>query len=454
MKKNNISKHLLMFSTIITISLNSIVLLPIKSFAKEEYRLELFSQMADKVTSLYYKEAIVGLDIIDDIYKDPIFLENISKGLENDIEIKNYLLDRGFDNQKIAEIMVFVNKIFPSIEQLSSEDEGNNIIEKIIKTSLVNEDGTLSYLEYEEDIKIFGTELYELMPKPFKDDFDIFFETEEEKRDAMIKIVVEYIYSGHGKSTYNEASKEYVDLELKANDNFIENVNKSLKKDIFNDKDRRAVNIFLKALEETIKSKDLDRVYSDLSSVLNLVETNYLKEKREENIEKDFEENKDNKNIKKAEEKQLNRAETLKLALTIIDIELEEYTGEFEDIDKDDFYADYIGTGKSIGVINGYIDNTFRPEEKVTRSEMMSMLSNAVESVYGEIKLTEIEIDELLKDFKYEKDISPWVREQTARLVKIGAIDAGYSEKFGAGEMITRDEVMKIIDSIETLKNQ
>lgn len=454
MRKNKILRPFAMFSTIVTISLNSIILSPIESFAKEEYRLELFSQMADKVTSLYYKEAIVGLDIIDDIYNDPMLLENIDKGLEKDPQVRKYLLDRGFNTQKIAEVMSFVNNTFPSLKQIASEEESNNMIGKIVKTTLINEDGTLSYLEYDEDIKRFGTELYELMPKPFKDDFNTYFETEEEKRDAMIKIVVEYIYSGHGKGIYNELTMDYINLELISNNDFIENVNSTLKKDILNEDDKKAIDIFLKALEETIKSKDLDRVYSDLSSVLNLVETNYVKENREANMEKDFQEKDKNENVKKAEVKQLNRAETLKLALTIIDIDLEEYTGEFEDIDKDDFYADYIGTGKSIGVINGYIDNTFRPEEKVTRSEMMSMLSNTVESIYGEIKLTEIEIDELLKDFKYEKNMSDWVRLPTAKLVKIGAINSNYSEKFGTDELITRDEAMKIIDNIESLKNQ
>ncbi len=446
MNKKQILKYLILCSTVCTISVGSIILNPIDAFAKEEYSLELFSQLADKVTKLYYKEAVVGLDIINDIYSGEMLIKNVEHGLKMDKETNDYLLEQGFDLEKIVEISGFINQFFPKVEQVVEKSETDNMTKRLINTVLVNEDGTLNYSDYDADIKKLGTDLYEMMPDGFQNKLDKHFETDEQKRDAMIKIVSEYILAGHGKGIYSEDKKEYIDLVLEINEDFTKNVNAILEINLLNDKDTKSINIFLKALEKTIKEKDLDRVYSDISSVLKVIDTNFINENREVNIASNFEEVDIKHKVKNLEEKQLDRAETLKIMLEAVDVELEEYNGEFTDVDKDNFYADYIGTGKSIGLINGYIDNTFRPKDKVNRSAMMSILSNTVEYIYGDINLTEAQINALLKDFKYDDGIKQWARPSVAKLVSLDLLDSNYQGQFGTDEFITRDEVISIVN--------
>lgn len=443
MKMKKISKFFIILCLILTST---------NTFAQEiDYKLEFFNQLADKVTSLYLKEAIVGLDVVEDIYGDEKLLENIENRLNKDYKTKEYLLDRGFNEEKIKEIMLFINDIFPTVENITEKDKNTeNIIKQLIVSTLVEKDATLNYSKYEKDISALGTEFYNVMPKGVKDTFEQHFKTDCQKSDAMIKILVEYIYSGHGRGVYDIETKDYINLSLRVDDEFIKNVNKAFGFELLNEDVKKSLNIFLGGLEDTIKQEKLDRVYSDLASVLNLIDTNITKEQREENMETDFEDTrvKDDLEQSSVREKNINRAEILKLSLSMIKLEPKKYDGEFKDIEKDDFYADYIATGKSIGLISGYKDNTFRPKSKVTRSEMMSIISNSMNYVYGEVKLTESEIEFLLRDFKYRDNIEVWAREHTAKLVHLNLIDRNYTEKFGEDELVTRSEAMSLIDKI------
>lgn len=441
MKMQKMLKRIVVLVTAFTITILSTMPLTQEVFANEEYRLELFNQLADKVTSLYYKEAIVGLKVLDEIYSDPNLILSIEKYLDQDIETKNYLLERGFDQNKISEIINFIDNIFPSIEDVKNEDD-RNIIKKLIKTALVEENKTLSFTDYDEDIKLFGKSLYEILPSGVSDTFDMYFETEEEKIDATIKIVIEFIYNGHGKVSYNENTKEYVDLKLTINDKFINNVNDTLGIEILNEKSKRSINIFLRALEETIKANKLEKVYSDISLVLNLVDTNYDMVSRDENIPQMV-------NSRGIEEKDITRAEILKLTLGLLELESAEYTGEFKDVKSEDFYSGYIGKAKSIGIINGYKDNTFRPNDKVTIAETISIISRAVEYSHGNKALSLKQTDNALKNLKHSDKIEPWARESVAKLVILGFIESDYSGEFGRDIFLNREEAIKLIDKIK-----
>ena len=45
----------------------------------------------------------------------------------------------------------------------------------------------------------------------------------------------------------------------------------------------------------------------------------------------------------------------------------------FNDVSKSEWYSDYIGYLSKYGIIKGYSDNTFRPNNNVTRAEFVAM---------------------------------------------------------------------------------
>lgn len=78
----------------------------------------------------------------------------------------------------------------------------------------------------------------------------------------------------------------------------------------------------------------------------------------------------------------VNRAEALKIILmgAGITVDGESNAGIlFSDVDSSDWYFDYVSTAVSLGIVQGYNDGTFKPEQTVNRAEAMKMLLAAAE---------------------------------------------------------------------------
>ena len=57
----------------------------------------------------------------------------------------------------------------------------------------------------------------------------------------------------------------------------------------------------------------------------------------------------------------------------------EEYQGLFPDVTADKWYALYVEAAKELGLINGYEDGTFRPEQNITRAEACTIVNNTIQ---------------------------------------------------------------------------
>ena len=72
------------------------------------------------------------------------------------------------------------------------------------------------------------------------------------------------------------------------------------------------------------------------------------------------------------------RAEVAVFLVRVLDMEsqLGTGTGTFSDVDTAAWYADAVEllADPSVGILNGYPDGTYRPENPMTRAEMASLL--------------------------------------------------------------------------------
>ncbi|MEK9160017.1 MAG: S-layer homology domain-containing protein [Patescibacteria group bacterium] len=78
----------------------------------------------------------------------------------------------------------------------------------------------------------------------------------------------------------------------------------------------------------------------------------------------------------------VNRAEALKIILmgAGVTVDGESNAGIlFSDVDSSDWYFDYVSTAVSLGIVQGYNDGTFKPEQTVNRAEAMKILLAAAE---------------------------------------------------------------------------
>jgi hypothetical protein len=74
----------------------------------------------------------------------------------------------------------------------------------------------------------------------------------------------------------------------------------------------------------------------------------------------------------------VNRAEALKIILEGNKVEVPESvdTTNFTDVKTSDWFAKYVETGRTLGIINGNPDGSYAPERTVTRGEFLKILLN------------------------------------------------------------------------------
>jgi len=92
----------------------------------------------------------------------------------------------------------------------------------------------------------------------------------------------------------------------------------------------------------------------------------------------------------------INRAETTKVMIEYFDIDLlEDFDAveEFPDVAEGEWYTEYIYTAREAGIVTGYGDGLFRPEQTVSRAEMLKIFieTSGVDYSGAEVMITEEE---------------------------------------------------------------
>lgn len=81
----------------------------------------------------------------------------------------------------------------------------------------------------------------------------------------------------------------------------------------------------------------------------------------------------------------INRAEALKVVFEALDVEISQdpYQSIFWDVPYNAWFTQYVYTALELGVVQGYSDKSFRPENIVTRAEALKMLLETGKIVNG-----------------------------------------------------------------------
>jgi len=135
----------------------------------------------------------------------------------------------------------------------------------------------------------------------------------------------------------------------------------------------------------------------------------------------------------------VNRAEALKIILsgTSVDApELDLYELPFSDLVDDGWYLPYINTAYELGIVSGYSDDSFAPEQTVNLAEALKMLALA----------TNADIDYELTDAPYE-DVAAdaWFAPYVAYAKDLNLIEPEDDGLLYPGKTLSRAELSEII---------
>lgn len=89
-------------------------------------------------------------------------------------------------------------------------------------------------------------------------------------------------------------------------------------------------------------------------------------------------------------------------------------TNNFSDVKAGSWYASYVGTAYSYGIVNGRTATTFDPEGTITRQEAAAMVARAAKLCGMDTELETYEILNVLAQFGDYMSIGEWARESMA----------------------------------------
>lgn len=126
----------------------------------------------------------------------------------------------------------------------------------------------------------------------------------------------------------------------------------------------------------------------------------------------------------------------------------------FKDVPKGKWYYEYVMKCASLGIVNGYGDGNFGPNNPATREEVAVMIRKIVEAIgsFNSQPLPQINSStskaELAKIYKDSASISSWSRDYVLFCNKLSIMIGDENKNFSPKADITRAECAKIIYDI------
>ncbi len=147
-----------------------------------------------------------------------------------------------------------------------------------------------------------------------------------------------------------------------------------------------------------------------------------------------------------APESSMTRAELVTLLSRIAGADvtgMESKASELIDIERNSWYADYVGWAVDCGVVKGYDDKTFRPNNPISRQEIAVLTVRFLKMIDLDI-LAENPIDK----FKDQEDVAEWAAGDVEVLRTTGLIEGDDNGYFNPVKTATRAEISMIMSRL------
>lgn len=118
------------------------------------------------------------------------------------------------------------------------------------------------------------------------------------------------------------------------------------------------------------------------------------------------------------------------------------YIEKFSDVNSEAYYANFVTWAEKNGIVKGYQDGSFRPDNNINREEMAAMIYRYIE--YKEIAIN----DKPMMAFSDIQDISEWAVNSVEKLQRSEIINGKLDNKYMPADFTTRAEVATVLDRL------
>lgn len=151
-------------------------------------------------------------------------------------------------------------------------------------------------------------------------------------------------------------------------------------------------------------------------------------------------------------ERNITRAEFA--ALVVRALGLNTVTGGtyFNDVNGSDWFSGVVGAAVKANIINGYEDNTFRPNQSITREELAAMVVRALDYAGAKPDVSSDRQAELLAKFKDANQIV-WGQQELAQAIEAGIVDGITDNTIAPRSQATRAQSAAMLKRLLTKAN-
>ncbi len=137
----------------------------------------------------------------------------------------------------------------------------------------------------------------------------------------------------------------------------------------------------------------------------------------------------------------ITRAEFAAIIVRGLGLKPETDSTAFSDVKATEWYSSAIHTAHAYGLIDGYNDGTFRPNDKITREQAMAILAKAMKLTGLQAKLLAQSAEEALQTFGDAAAIAAWAKNGVADAVQAGIVSGRSADTLAPKGFMTRAEV-------------
>ena len=120
----------------------------------------------------------------------------------------------------------------------------------------------------------------------------------------------------------------------------------------------------------------------------------------------------------------------------------------FSDVSKNDWYYDAVSIAYEYGIISGYGNGIFGPNDKITHEQAMVMVAQAMRITKLKADFKSGEAEQLIASYGDFKNASSWSKNSIALCVKTGVVPDGSGKLAAPKDNITRAEVAVIVQRL------
>ncbi|MGQ9533299.1 MAG: S-layer homology domain-containing protein [Desulfotomaculales bacterium] len=122
----------------------------------------------------------------------------------------------------------------------------------------------------------------------------------------------------------------------------------------------------------------------------------------------------------------------------------------FSDVPANAWYAGVVAAAAKAGIVKGFEDGTFRPDEPITREQVAAMVTRALAVAGKEVTVTPAEREQLLAAFADRGAIGGWALDAVAVAVKEGIVRGRTVDTFAPQAGATRAEAVTMLKRLVT----